>query len=125
MNAMKCEDVEARIIDYLDKKLGEEESRAIESHIEKCERCLDDLNETQKLLSSMAGSEMEILFPRLKQKQNGTKQGHIINRLAAIITMIPPMAEYMANFTIGTLFMTHVALLRMAGISLRKRNGIY
>jgi hypothetical protein len=60
MNAMKCEDVEARIIDYLDKKLGEEESRAIESHIEKCERCLDDLNETQKLLSSMAGSEMEI-----------------------------------------------------------------
>ena len=40
---MKCEEVELRMIDYLDKNLEESISHEIEKHLESCERCIDDL----------------------------------------------------------------------------------
>ncbi len=52
---MKCEELEEKIIDYLDNKLDKEENLEIEKHLETCERCLDefrDLQEVMKLISS-------------------------------------------------------------------------
>ena len=57
---MKCEDVEARIIDYLDNNLTPQEKLDIESHLERCEKCLDEMNESQKMLNSIGGSKMEL-----------------------------------------------------------------
>ena len=50
---LKCEDVEARIIDYLDNNLTPQEKLDIESHLERCEKCLDEMNESQKMLISI------------------------------------------------------------------------
>jgi len=55
---MKCEEVEIKMIDYLDKNLEEGEHREIEKHLETCERCLDELNECQKVLNQISREEM-------------------------------------------------------------------
>ncbi len=56
---MKCEEVEVLMIDYLDNKLEPEQIRQIEKHLETCERCIDELKETQSLLQMISGEEME------------------------------------------------------------------
>jgi len=56
---MKCEEVEALMVDYLDNKLEPEQVLEIEKHLETCERCLDELKDTQSLLELMSGDEME------------------------------------------------------------------
>jgi hypothetical protein len=55
---MKCEDVELKMIDYLDKALAESECQEIEKHLETCERCLDELKDTQQVLNLISKSEM-------------------------------------------------------------------
>jgi hypothetical protein len=55
---MKCEEVEALMIDYLDNKLEPEQVREIEKHLETCERCLDELKDTQSLLQMISREEM-------------------------------------------------------------------
>jgi hypothetical protein len=56
---MKCEEVQLRMIDYLDKVLDEAGRSEIEKHLETCEVCLDELRETQRILNRVAGEEME------------------------------------------------------------------
>jgi len=55
---MKCEEVETKIIDYLDGKLQESERLEIEKHLETCERCLDELNESQQILNLISNDEI-------------------------------------------------------------------
>ena len=45
---MKCEEVDNRMIDYLDNRLEEAERREIETHLGTCERCLDELKDLKK-----------------------------------------------------------------------------
>ena len=40
---MKCTEVEALMIDYIDNKLEAEQTGQIEKHLETCESCLDML----------------------------------------------------------------------------------
>jgi len=47
------------MIDYLDKVLDKAGNIEIEKHLESCEACLDELNETQKVLNRISGEEME------------------------------------------------------------------
>jgi len=47
------------MIDYLDKVLDEAGRKEIEKHLETCEVCLDELNETQKVLNRMSDESME------------------------------------------------------------------
>ncbi len=47
---MKCEEIEMKMIDYLDGNLSEIEKEDFEKHIETCERCLDELMHSQKVL---------------------------------------------------------------------------
>jgi len=46
------------MIDYLDRTLEESESQHIEKHLETCERCLDQLRDTQQVLNLMLKEEM-------------------------------------------------------------------
>jgi uncharacterized membrane-anchored protein YhcB (DUF1043 family) len=55
---MKCEEVESKMIDYLDKTLSENERQEIENHLEICERCLDELRDTQQIFNLISKSEM-------------------------------------------------------------------
>ena len=56
---MKCEEIDGVIIDYLDNKLDEDQKKEIERHLETCERCLEEMMETQKILYSLSGDKME------------------------------------------------------------------
>jgi hypothetical protein len=55
---MKCEEVENKMIDYLDRNLEEDERVEIEKHLERCERCLDALKDNQKILIQISGESM-------------------------------------------------------------------
>lgn len=54
---MKCEEVEKLMIDYLDGIIGDDMKKDIEKHLESCERCLDELNESQKVLRLVSNEE--------------------------------------------------------------------
>ena len=55
---MKCEEVEQKMIDYLDNNLDSGVRQEIEKHLETCERCLDELNESQQILNLISKDEM-------------------------------------------------------------------
>jgi hypothetical protein len=55
---MKCEEVEKNMIDYLDKNLEEALCKEIERHLETCERCLDELRDSQEVLNIISKEEM-------------------------------------------------------------------
>lgn len=55
---MICEEVELKMIDYLDKNLEESFRLEIEKHLETCERCLDQLRDSQQVLNIMSKDEM-------------------------------------------------------------------
>jgi hypothetical protein len=55
---MKCEEVETKMIDYLDRNLEESVRLEIEKHLETCERCLDDVKDSQQVLNLISNDEM-------------------------------------------------------------------
>jgi HEAT repeats/Putative zinc-finger len=55
---MKCEEVELKMIDYLDRNLEEKVHQEIEKHLETCERCIDDLKDIQQLLNLISKADM-------------------------------------------------------------------
>lgn len=56
---MKCEEVDKMMIDYLDQKLGDDTRREIEEHLATCERCIDELKDTQEIMKLISKDEME------------------------------------------------------------------
>ena len=56
---MKCEEIEGLVVDYLDGKLDEKKAAEIEKHLETCERCLDEMKETQHALKLMSENRIE------------------------------------------------------------------
>jgi len=55
---MKCEEAEAKMIDYIDDELDSVSRQEIEKHLETCEECTDCLNETQRV-TKLISSEKE------------------------------------------------------------------
>jgi hypothetical protein len=55
---MKCEEVEAAMMDYLDYSLNADIRQQIEKHLETCERCLDELKDSQEIMKLMSKEEM-------------------------------------------------------------------
>jgi hypothetical protein len=55
---MKCEEVEATMIDYLDNTLDGGLRQEIEKHLETCERCLDELRDCQQVMQLISKDEM-------------------------------------------------------------------
>ncbi len=56
---MKCEEVEQKMVDYLDGNLDTGSRQEIDKHLETCERCLDELSESQQILNLIPKGEME------------------------------------------------------------------
>jgi hypothetical protein len=56
---MNCEEVEKLMIDYLDLNLKDDKRFEIEKHLETCERCLDELKDTQQVMKLISNDEME------------------------------------------------------------------
>jgi hypothetical protein len=56
---MNCEEVKKLMIDYLDSNLKDDKRFEIEKHIETCERCLDELKDTQEVMKLILNDEME------------------------------------------------------------------
>jgi hypothetical protein len=54
---MKCEEMEGKIIDYLDGKLDKGDNIEIEKHLETCERCLDEFRDLQEVMKLIAGKK--------------------------------------------------------------------
>ncbi len=57
---MKCEKAETIIIDFLENTLDEETRLEFEKHLETCERCLDEVSESQKILQLISNDEMAL-----------------------------------------------------------------
>jgi hypothetical protein len=55
---MKCEEVEQKLIDYLDNNIESNVRQEIEKHLETCESCLDELKESQQILNLITKDEM-------------------------------------------------------------------
>lgn len=55
---MKCEEVEERMIDYLDNNLDDGLLQKIEKHLETCERCLDELRDSQQVMQLISKEEI-------------------------------------------------------------------
>ncbi len=54
---MKCDELEDKILDYLDGKLDKESNLEIEKHLETCERCLDEFRDLQEVMKIIAGTK--------------------------------------------------------------------
>jgi len=58
---MKCDEVDKLMMDYLDKNLDDNLTREIEKHLGSCERCIDELKDSQQVLNLI--SEVEMVKP--------------------------------------------------------------
>jgi hypothetical protein len=82
---MKCAEVEATMIDYLDNTLDETLRAEIEKHLETCERCLDELRDSQEVIKLISKDVMvkpddsirinfyHMLHSEIKKSQNSGK----------------------------------------------------
>lgn len=50
---MNCKDLEILLVDYIDENLPQEETKIVESHIESCESCKQQLEETKQLFKKI------------------------------------------------------------------------
>jgi hypothetical protein len=80
---MKCEEVELQMIDYLDKILDENTSKEIDKHLATCEKCLDEMKDTQQVLSLISKDEnivpdgsLRINFYHMLQSEIKKNEGH-------------------------------------------------
>ena len=55
---MQCEEVEMKMMDYLDNNLSDEMRNGIEKHLGTCERCLDELRDSQEIFKLISQEEM-------------------------------------------------------------------
>lgn len=55
---MTCEEVQERMIDYLDKTLDEGKLKEIEKHLETCEGCLDEIRDLQQVMLAVSTDKM-------------------------------------------------------------------
>lgn len=101
---MNCEDVSSKMMDYLDGQVGPGEKDTIEKHLEKCERCMDEVRDFQTIMNKISGSLMETPADSLRMnfyhmlqteidKQKGYSQPKIgkfvpFSRIAAGLALI-------------------------------------
>ena len=57
---MNCEESVAKMMDYLEGNLPQQEVDQLEKHLTSCEKCMDEVKEYQQILKDIAKAEMEI-----------------------------------------------------------------
>jgi anti-sigma factor RsiW len=117
-----CEQIEARLSDYLDGALGGTERAAFEAHVGECERCAPLVAHVSQLLSGMHSMEQLEAPPRLVysilDKTLGPRE--TATGWAAVLGWVRGMASM--RFAYGALSVagTFVILLSAVGFSWRK-----
>jgi hypothetical protein len=103
---MKCEEVELRMIDYLDKNLDESISLEIEKHLETCEKCIDELRDIQQVLNLIAKEEnvepdgsLRINFYHMLQ--NEIKKSAQLNNIPVSVPFNPWYTKSMYRIAAG------------------------
>jgi predicted anti-sigma-YlaC factor YlaD len=56
---MKCEKIQDKFIDYLDKNLSEQEMKSIENHLKECEDCSQESQHVKELFTAFSEEKME------------------------------------------------------------------
>ncbi|CAL2102659.1 zf-HC2 domain-containing protein [Tenacibaculum sp. 190130A14a] len=63
---MDCNQIQDKLIDYIEKQLSQDEMNTIETHLESCNSCKEELEHTRKLLSFFSSDSMEVPSKQLK-----------------------------------------------------------
>ena len=63
---MKCEDIQNKLVDFLDGNLNEEEMGLIENSLQECEDCLQELEELKQLFSDLSNEKIEQPSARIR-----------------------------------------------------------
>jgi anti-sigma factor RsiW len=117
-----CEQIEARLSDYLDGTLGGTERAAFQTHVGECDRCAPLVAHVSQLLSGLHSTELLEAPPRLVysilDKTLGPRE--TATGWAAVLGWVRGMASM--RFAYGTLSVagTFVILLSAVGFSWRK-----
>ena len=79
---MECNEVQSRLIDYLDNRLQPATREEVEKHLLDCEKCNKDLQEIQALFDTIYEAPLERPGEGLRENFNNMLQSEL-NRLAA------------------------------------------
>ena len=74
---MKCHDIDLLLIDYLDGNLQNGEKKAVEKHLESCERCHTELMEYRELFRAIGDHHSERPSPVLRENFNTMLQSEL------------------------------------------------
>jgi Putative zinc-finger len=67
---MNCKEIEALLIDYVDKTLDEETEASVKNHLAECAGCSREAEELRVLFAAMRRSELELPDPVLRDNFN-------------------------------------------------------
>jgi oligoendopeptidase F len=65
---MKCEKIQDKFVDYLDKNLSEQEMSSVENHLKECDDCSQEINHLETLFNEFSKEEIE--QPSLNLRMN-------------------------------------------------------
>lgn len=74
---MKCHDIDLLLIDYLDGNLQNGEKKAVEKHLESCERCHTELMQYRELFNAIGDHQSERPSPVLRENFNTMLQSEL------------------------------------------------
>lgn len=74
---MKCHDIDLLLIDYLDGNLQNGEKKAVEKHLESCERCHIELMQYRELFNAIGDHQTERPSPVLRENFNTMLQSEL------------------------------------------------
>ncbi len=104
---MNCNTIEKKLIFYHQGNLGEEESRQISQHLERCKSCnekLHYLEQTLVMLDSWKNAEVKpFLFSRIQARANAVKQKPQITSDRWALTAPSMAAVLVLGMILGTL----------------------
>src|ERR1700761_422699 len=88
---MNCKDIQARLIDYLDKKLDGVSTEEMQQHLASCAACSREAEELGELLTAMDSGAVEMPPPALRESFNMMLQSEInMQATTTIIEEFPP-----------------------------------
>jgi hypothetical protein len=79
---MDCNEVQSRLIDFLDNRLPAATREEIENHLLTCEKCREDVQESRVILDTIEEAPVEMPGEGLRENFNDMLQSEL-NRLAA------------------------------------------